>query len=500
MLWRLGLLLLTLHLASAHVFIDGTTANEVLTRPRRANSLFEELKQGNLERECNEERCDKEEAREIFENDEKTNEFWNKYSDGDSCLSKPCANNGLCKDGIGSYSCYCQEGFKGYNCEIVIPQLCENKNGGCKHFCRVYNRGVQCSCADGYYLDSDYKSCYSNQTFKCGAIVTDNVRKIFRYDQNSSLANATELNGNETFAEVSEGAKDRFLLEDEAATLSSSTNGSQTQLDLVVEETIVPQRAKHSRIVNGEDCPPGECPWQALLLNEDNEGFCGGTILNEYIILSAAHCMNQTRYIYVKLGKFDVLRTEKFEASHRVATIITHSKYTPLTYNNDIALIKLETPIKFTKYILPACLPEPEFAEKVLMRQPEGLVSGFGRLGEGRAPSTVLQRLSVPFVDRHVCRESTPLEILPRMFCAGYDKEAKDACQGDSGGPHVTKYHDTYFVTGIVSWGEGCARKGKYGVYTQVSKYIHWIRAAINSLMAKNRQKRHDGVIRRLVL
>ena len=61
------------------------------------------------------------------------------------------------------------------------------------------------------------------------------------------------------------------------------------------------------------------------------------------------------------------------------------------------------------------------------------------------------------------------------MFCAGYDAQPEDACQGDSGGPHVTRFRDTYFVTGIVSWGEGCARKGKFGVYTKVSNFLKWI-------------------------
>lgn len=102
------------------------------------------------------------------------------------------------------------------------------------------------------------------ETFKCGAIVSDKVRTIFRYDRNSTQANATELSGNETFAEV---ANERYMLTDEAATLSSSSNGSQTRLEFVVEENIVPQRAKHNRIVNGEDCPPGECPWQVCVLN-----------------------------------------------------------------------------------------------------------------------------------------------------------------------------------------------------------------------------------------
>lgn len=141
---------------------------------------------------------------------------------------------------------------------------------------------------------------------------------------------------------------------------------------------------------------------------------------------------------------------------------------------------------------------------QVLMQQPDGMVSGFGRLGEGREPSSILQRLSVPYVDRRTCIESTPLRISQRMFCAGYDTIAKDACQGDSGGPHVTRYRDTYFVTGVVSWGEGCARKGKYGVYTQVSKYIQWIRDGMKTLIQKNktgsRMKRNHAQITRLYL
>uniref|UniRef100_A0A3Q3AL23 Coagulation factor X n=1 Tax=Kryptolebias marmoratus TaxID=37003 RepID=A0A3Q3AL23_KRYMA len=231
------------------------------------------------------------------------------------------------------------------------------------------------------------------------------------------------------------------------------------------------QRAALTRIVNGEDCPPGECPWQVVPL--DNQGFCGGTILNEYIILTAAHCMNHSDYILpasVHQGEFDTMVNEGREAVHKVDAVIVHYNYKPVTYHNDIALIKLATPITFSSYILPACLPEADF---------EGLVSGFGRIGEGRQASSILQRLAVPYVDRQTCMESTNLRITQRMFCAGFDTIAKDACQGDSGGPHVTRYGDTYFVTGIVSWGEGCARKGKYGVYTQVSKFVRWIHDGI---------------------
>uniref|UniRef100_A0A3P8W5W3 coagulation factor Xa n=1 Tax=Cynoglossus semilaevis TaxID=244447 RepID=A0A3P8W5W3_CYNSE len=437
------------------VFMDDAAANEVLNRRRRANSFFEEVKQGNMERECMEERCSFEEAREIFENKEKTDEFWNVYFDGDACISNPCAHGGQCKDGIGSYLCFCPAGFQGYNCEIVIPELCESKNGGCEHFCNVVQENIRCSCADGYFLTADDKSCLSNQTFKCGQIVAKKTRTIFRYERkNVTAENTTDANSTE-------------------------------------EEEINAEMASMTRIVNGENCPPGECPWQALLLNEDDIGFCGGTILNEYIILTAAHCMNQSRYIYIKLGEFDTLVVDGNEATHSIEAIVTHVRYKPETYHNDIALIKLTQTLQksFT------------LSSQLLMRQPVGLVSGFGRLGEGQQASTILQRLALPYVDRQDCLDSTQFRISQRMFCAGYHTAPKDACQGDSGGPHVTLYRDTYFVTGIVSWGEGCARKGKYGVYTQVSKYIHWIKDGINTLMTKGgRAKRHHGTIKRLVL
>ncbi|XP_013855661.1 coagulation factor X [Austrofundulus limnaeus] len=510
MFWclRPALGLLLLHLTAAHVFLDEQAASQVLTRRRRANSFFEEVKKGNYERECVEEHCNWEEAREIFENKEKTDEFWAIYVDGDACKSNPCAHGGQCKDGIGSYTCYCQEGYKGFNCEIAITELCENKNGGCEHFCTVDRGNVSCSCADGYFLASDDKSCESNEPFKCGAIISNIIRTIERYERpNISQTNTTETNIIET--NVTELTANRNSTEDHQevhnlADQSSPATRSQTLAgNLITEKPVVAKRSEHSRIVNGEDCLPGQCPWQALILNEDHQGFCGGTILNHYVILTAAHCMNQSRHIYVKLGEFDTLIDEGTEAVHQVESIISNFNYKPVTYHNDIALIKLVTPIKFSRYILPVCIPEMDFAEKVLMRQQEGLVSGFGRLGEGRQASTILQRLAVPYVDRHTCMESTQLRITSRMFCAGYDTTAKDACQGDSGGPHVTRYHDTYFITGIVSWGEGCARKGKYGVYTQVSKFIPWIRDGIKELLKtgeSSRKKRHHGTITRLYL
>nr|AAH56804.1 F10 protein [Danio rerio] len=490
------------HSVCAEVFLNTRDANQVLIRQRRANSLFEEMEKGNMERECIEERCNYEEAREIFEDVKKTDEFWHKYVDGDACLSHPCVNGGQCKDAIGPYTCFCQQGFKGYNCEIVIPELCENENGGCDHFCEVMEKNVVCSCANGYELAPNGKSCQSQDPFKCGVIYPKKTRSIFFH-----TPNITESE-NEEETELEATIEPVYNHSNPLNNQTDSMFGLH-ELEIIQEEPILPvvSTAGDGRIVNGVECPPGDCPWQALLINENNMGFCGGTILTEHFILSAAHCMNESLSIRVVVGEYDTLVPEGREATHDVDEILIHKNYQPDTYHNDIALIKLSKPIKFTKYIIPACLPEMKFAERVLMQQDDGLVSGFGRVREGGLSSTILQKLTVPYVNRAKCIESSNFKISGRMFCAGYDQEEKDACQGDSGGPHVTRFKNTWFITGVVSWGEGCARKGKYGVYTQVSKYIMWINNAMTKVMPETgaslkpkakRELRHKTPIRRV--
>ncbi|KAM9245436.1 coagulation factor X-like [Leptosomus discolor] len=465
---RLLLLLLCAALAGElraerGVFIKKENADNFLERTKRANSFLEEWKKGNIERECNEERCSKEEAREAFEDQEKTEEFWNTYVDGDQCSSNPCQYGGHCKDGIGSYTCSCLDGYQGKNCEFVIPKYCKINNGECEQFCSVKKsaqKDVLCSCAKGYVLAEDGKRCVSSVKYPCGRVfVKRKKRSVVLPADNSNVTSDQDVpptNG-------------RTLEEYIVTTTESPTvrpgNGTSGKTPYV-----------NTRIVGGDDCLLGECPWQAVLLNEEGEEFCGGTILNENFILTAAHCMNQSKEIKVVVGEVDREKTEQSETMHTVDKILVHSKYVAETYNNDIALIKLKDPITFSEYIIAACLPEADFANEVLMNQRSGMVSGFGREFEGGRLSKKLKVLEVPYVDRNTCKQSTNFAITENMFCAGYETEQKDACQGDSGGPHVTRYKDTYFVTGIVSWGEGCAKKGKYGVYTKLSRFLRWVK------------------------
>ncbi|XP_063067968.1 uncharacterized protein LOC134459536 [Engraulis encrasicolus] len=501
-IWSLCFFLL-LHVTSADVFLQSQDASEVLKRLKRANSPFEEWRQGDMERECIEEVCNHEEAREIFEDDVKTEAFWNVYFDGDACLSTPCLNGGKCKDGIGNYNCFCQPEYHGYNCEFAIPQLCENKNGGCDHFCNVIDGTVQCSCAKGYELVNG-KKCHSDDPFKCGVIIKGSgkeTRTTFRRDPD--LDNNTTLN---TLESTTQQHNDTHALTPTVESIFDGTSTpSPTEFFDPFGDYVMPEEGGDTRVVGGSNCDPGECPWQALLVNEEGMGFCGGTILNEYFVLSAAHCMNQSTHISVVLGEFDMNRDEGREARHEVQLYITHKHYIPATYHNDIALIKLKTPIKFTKFIVPACLPDREFAESVLMKQSQAMISGFGRVREGGPQSTTLQKLTVPYVDRATCIDSSSFKVSKHMFCAGYDKENMDACQGDSGGPHVTKYGTdpgTWFVTGVVSWGEGCAKAGKYGVYTQVSKFITWVNGVMENVMKldlSNSKRKRDVLPRHMI-
>ncbi|XP_059408326.1 protein Z, vitamin K-dependent plasma glycoprotein b [Carassius carassius] len=151
------------------VFQSRQLANVLLLRSKRANAfLLEEILQGNLERECFEERCNKEEAREYFENDQKTNEFWTKYYDGDQCRSNPCKHGGTCKDGIGGYTCTCAEMYSGTNCQTDKSQCPSAGPLACEHFCKTMTDSYRCFCARGYKLNSDSRSCSPHVQNPCG--------------------------------------------------------------------------------------------------------------------------------------------------------------------------------------------------------------------------------------------------------------------------------------------------------------------------------------------
>ncbi|XP_049623463.1 coagulation factor IX [Suncus etruscus] len=430
--------------AQCAVFIDHKNASKILNRPKRYNSgKLEEFVQGNLERECMEEKCSFEEAREVFENTEKTTEFWKQYVDGDQCESSPCLNGGLCKDDINSYECWCRSGYEGRNCEL--HESCSIKNGKCKQFCKKSTPSkVNCSCTTGYQLAEDGKSCVPAVPFPCGRVsVPETSRKLtrtFDFFSNMDYDNSTDYEG-------------------------TSDN---------VTESL--PYSDYTRVVGGESALPGQFPWQ-VLLKGDVEAFCGGSIINEKWVVTAAHCIEPNVKITVVAGEHNTEKIENTEQTRNVIRAIPHHSYnaTINKYSHDIALLELDKPLIFNSYVTPVCVADKEYTN-IFLKFGYGYVSGWGKVFHKGRSATVLQYLKVPLVDRATCLRSTKFTIFNNMFCAGYHEGGKDSCQGDSGGPHVTEVEGTSFLTGIISWGEECALKGKYGIYTKVSRYVNWIK------------------------
>ncbi|KAL0204453.1 hypothetical protein M9458_002471, partial [Cirrhinus mrigala] len=159
----------------------------------------------------------------------------------------------------------------------------------------------------------------------------------------------------------------------------------------------------------------------------------------------------------------------------QVEQMLMHPNYVSKTSDNDIALLRLQKPVVYSAYVVPVCLPLREMAERHLWAVSKHTVSGWGKRSEDGPTSRVLQQLQVPRIRTQECIESSNVALTSNMFCAGYIEGKQDSCKGDSGGPLVTRYRNTTFLLGIVSWGKGCARPGSYGIYTRVSNYLQWI-------------------------
>ncbi|XP_006508922.1 vitamin K-dependent protein Z isoform X2 [Mus musculus] len=185
LLLRGFILTLILHQVELSVFLPAPKANNVLRRWRRGSSYFlEEIFQGNLEKECYEEVCNYEEAREVFENDVITDEFWRQYGGGSPCVSQPCLNNGTCEDHIRSYSCTCSPGYEGKTCAMAKNECHLERTDGCQHFCHPGQSSYMCSCAKGYKLGKDQKSCgpsgqinkFGRRRLLCRRVTTGRLR------------------------------------------------------------------------------------------------------------------------------------------------------------------------------------------------------------------------------------------------------------------------------------------------------------------------------------
>ncbi|XP_067874591.1 trypsin-3-like [Heterodontus francisci] len=227
------------------------------------------------------------------------------------------------------------------------------------------------------------------------------------------------------------------------------------------------------KIINGYECQPHSQPWQ-VYFTTNGYRWCGGSVINEWWVLSAAHCEQPADTLVAHIGEHNTDVDEGTEQHIVASKVISHPAYDAWTVDNDIMLVKLSKPVQFNNYVGPI---EPSAVCPTAGLQ--CLVSGWGNLlnNGGVQYPPKLQCLDIPVLTDNTCQQSYPGQISKNMFCAGFIEGGKDACQGDSGGPVVCGEK----LEGIVSWGAGCAMRNYPGVYTKVCNYISWIRSTMGS-------------------
>ncbi|XP_025106477.1 uncharacterized protein LOC112571592 isoform X2 [Pomacea canaliculata] len=242
------------------------------------------------------------------------------------------------------------------------------------------------------------------------------------------------------------------------------------------------------RISSGRESPQGSAPWHVIIRETVNDSaFCGGSLLNERWLVTAAHCVYEFQDIYrypfdskhIRLSLATRNCRGEGGIQRRIKSYILHPDFEGSIFNNDIALFEMDEPVSFSDDVLPICLERATFVEELLRGGKLGIVTGCGNLyEEGRAP-LYLNEVKLPYVPREVCGQrahAVNASFTEGMMCAGYSRSMQgDACTGDSGGPYVMEYNGRFVLVGIVSWGVGCDRENQYGYYTHVSRYYDWI-------------------------
>ncbi|KAJ7317884.1 hypothetical protein JRQ81_004046, partial [Phrynocephalus forsythii] len=237
------------------------------------------------------------------------------------------------------------------------------------------------------------------------------------------------------------------------------------------------------RIIGGHDAQPGAWPWQvSLQVYRFGVGYhhvCGGSLINNNTVLTAAHCIKKWKnpnFWRVVTGLHHLFKYQTHTLKYLVQAIMIHSNFKMDSYENDIAVIKLQKSVKFNDYIQPICLPDSSF---LITKDTSCYITGWGSITEKGQATYMLQEAEVDIIPLYICNRVDWYagEISWNMMCAGSVGGDIDSCQGDSGGPLTCYFPNKmkYYLLGITSYGVGCGRPRLPGIYVRIQHYKHWV-------------------------
>ncbi|XP_017292667.2 ovochymase-1 isoform X2 [Kryptolebias marmoratus] len=248
--------------------------------------------------------------------------------------------------------------------------------------------------------------------------------------------------------------------------------------DVAGVRSFPPEQEMETRIIGGQEAWAHSWPWQ-VSLQLSSMPACGGAIISPQWVVSAAHCFkryNKESLWKILAGRHDLDKPQEPEEQLvQVSRIISHHGYDTKTKESDVALLKLEHPLVFNEFVRPINIwmtPLPELLKCT--------ITGWGSTRENGPRVNRLQEVNVTILSSNTCNEYYNGRIRTSMFCAGKEEGGVDACQGDSGGPLSCFTGTRHELAGLVSWGVGCGRAKKPGVYTKVQQHVQWISEIMN--------------------
>jgi len=243
------------------------------------------------------------------------------------------------------------------------------------------------------------------------------------------------------------------------------------------------------RIVGGMPAVEGQFPHQ-LMHRYYGSYICGAVIIDSKFALTAAHCVHEDGVtdppaaVSLVAGKLSRTVAGPNEQIVQVTRIVAHADYDEYWFSNDIAIMYIGGGEFLNNNFIQA-VPLPASQQQT---HPGTItVSGWGTTSAGGQLAPTLMHVTIPTISDADCQRSYPDEqVLPSMLCAGLTQGGQDSCQGDSGGPLIsTDSSQRTYLSGLVSWGYGCAAAGYPGVNTEVSYFIEWIEAQKQIILAE---------------